>query len=130
MRKNKESFPVEFTLAPLVDENLEYTGWVFTVMDIAERKLYENMLKQAKEEAEEANRSKSEFLTNMSHELRTPLNSIIGLTELTLNTKLTTDQQEYLDIVRQSSYSLLEFLNTILDFSKIENKKIKLEDEL
>ncbi|RPJ09329.1 MAG: response regulator [Spirochaetaceae bacterium] len=125
-RKN-ELFFAEITVAPLVDENGENTGWVCAVTDIRERKIYESMLKEAKEDAESANRAKSEFLTNMSHELRTPLNSIIGMTELTLETQLTRDQREYLEIVRQSSLSFLQLLNTILDFSKIETGKIELE---
>ncbi len=95
--------------------------------DISERKQAQEMIKQAQKMAEDASRAKSEFLTIMSHEIRTPLNAIIGMTRLTLSTRLDPHQREYLDVVLISSDHLLTLLNNFLDFSKIEAGKFVLE---
>jgi PAS domain S-box-containing protein len=94
--------------------------------DITERKLAEEALRRARDEAEAGNRAKSEFLANMSHELRTPMAGVLGMIDLVLANGVTPQQKEYLETARDSADSLLLLLNEILDLSKIEAKRLEL----
>jgi len=115
------------TKVPLFDNNGEVTGLAGVSRDITARKKAELEWQRAKEAAEAASRAKSEFLANMSHEIRTPLNGIIGMTDLALDTEITSEQREYLETVKLSADSLLGVINDILDFSKVEAGKVELE---
>ena len=101
---------------------------IVTIVDVSVRKHYEQQLERAKRAAEEADRSKTQFISIMSHELRTPLNGIIGMMELAGREPLSEKQQKCLQNAKRSADDLLHILNDILDFAKLENDKLRLEE--
>ena len=94
-----------------------------------ERNLMEESLRQAKQAAEEASRTKSRFVANMSHELRTPMTGVLGMLDLALQSCDETDRTDYIETAQRSARSLLRILNDVLDLAKVEAGKFSLDSK-
>ncbi|MCU0491567.1 MAG: ATP-binding protein [Chloroflexaceae bacterium] len=124
--KDGRALPVLITGVPRYQQG-QFAGAIKVITDLTVQKQIEATLADARDQALDASRLKSEFLATVSHEIRTPMNGIIGMAELLLDSPLTDEQREYAGIVRQSGESLLNIINDILDFSKIEADKMTLD---
>ncbi|HWN67090.1 MAG TPA: response regulator [Haliangium sp.] len=113
--------------SPEIDAHDNATALFGVTHDITKRKQDEDELVRAREDALAASRVKSQFLANMSHEIRTPLNGVLGLTALLLDSALSADQRELLEMVRTAGRTLHELIEGVLDISKIEAGKLELE---
>ena len=126
LRKDGSTVPVAMTISPILDGSV-VTGISIFGRDITQQRDAAAALEQARQEALESSRLKSEFLATMSHEIRTPMNGVIGLTSLLLETELDDVQLQYAEGVRGAGEALLNVINDILDFSKLEAGKIVLD---
>ena len=124
--RDGSALPVAYTATPIRKEG-QVVGAVVSFRDIAERQAAEQAMREARDMAEAAARTKAEFLANMSHEIRTPMNAVIGMAHLALRTELDPRQRDYVEKIQASGQHLLGIINDVLDFSKIEAGKLEVE---
>ncbi len=126
-RKDGSPFWKELTIFPIFNAQGELTNYISISRDLKEQKQAELALLKGREQAEQANLAKSQFLAMMSHEIRTPLNVILGMQELLLTTRLEQQQSDYVKTATEAGVLLLDLINDILDLTKVESGKLELE---
>ena len=117
---------LEAYAAPVLGDSGEVVGALSLFRDVTGTHQQTLDLQRAKEEAQEADQAKSEFLSRMSHEIRTPLNAILGMIDLLWETNLTQDQQEYVRICRNAGNNLMSLINNILDLSRVQSGQLEI----
>jgi PAS domain S-box-containing protein len=123
--KDGTLIPLDLSISAYVYEGAQFFTGV--LRDNRERARILRDLERAKEEAEQASRTKSEFLAVMSHEIRTPMNGVIGMIDVLQQGSLRDDQIETVGLIRESAYSLLGVINDILDYSRLEAERLEID---
>ena len=118
---------VSYNATTFYDRNRTLQGVFAAARDVTEQKRVELELNEARAVAESASQTKSDFLASMSHEIRTPMNAIMGIADLLAQTKLSAQQDKYVQIFRRAGDNLLNLINDILDLSKVEASQLELE---
>lgn len=126
---NGEESLAEVRNTPLHDESGKLTGAIEVTHFLNEQEKIALKLKRAQEDAETANRARSEFVATMSHEVRTPMNAVLGMTDLLRLTDLKRKQKNYVQIIESSGNMLLSLVDNVLDFSTLESGKLVLHEQ-
>ena len=128
VRKDGRVIWTETAVTLIVDPLSGQKEWIAALRDVSERKAIETELLEAKRQAEQAARAKSDFLATMSHEIRTPMNGVVGFANLLLETPLSPEQERFATHVRDAGRSLMTVINDILDFSRLEAGRLELRE--
>lgn len=125
-RKNQTCFPVQIRISLLTGED-GFFG-VCRACNIVQQNQTERELQYAKEGIEQAQKERNEFVANVTHELRTPVNGVMGLAQNLLDTELTNEQRETVDLIDHCCKNMIKIINNILDFSKLQAGKFTIEN--
>ena len=120
-RKDGEIYPEYLSISSVKNKSGEISHYIAHFMDISEQKNNEENLRQARQQADASNASKSRFLASMSHEIRTPMNAVLGILDLLKDTTLSEKQLSFISTARESGELLMTIINDILDFTKMDN---------
>jgi len=123
-RKDGSTIWSEIRVAPVCDETGKLTHHIWTLTDVTSVHRHETTLREARDEAEAANKAKSDFLSRMSHELRTPLNSIIGFSKLLKMAPMGTRELSNIDRIHRAGKHLLNLINDVLDIERTESEQL------
>ena len=126
LHKDGHEVPVLIALAALHDDDGQRMGLIAVATDLSERDKLEAELRASEARAQAASHAKSTFLASMSHEIRTPMIGVTGMLEVLAHSRLDTDQRHAINVIQQSSQSLLQIIGDILDFSKIEAGRLEI----
>jgi PAS domain S-box-containing protein len=127
--KNGVTIDVSLTISPIRDGDGQVVGASTIARDVTERRKVEEERESAREQADRANRAKSEFLSRMSHELRTPMNAVLGFAQLLQLDHLEPEQQEATEEILKAGQHLLELIDEVLDIARIEAGRLRLSLE-
>ncbi len=114
---------------PLRDHDGQMRWLDGVILDVTDRHLVEDALREAKDRAEQSVASRTAFIAKMSHEIRTPINSILGFTEVLLGSQLTPEQEHHMETVQSAARSLLLLINDVLDTAKLDRESMELENK-
>ncbi|GAB5553576.1 MAG: hypothetical protein Sapg2KO_31670 [Saprospiraceae bacterium] len=127
LKKDGDRIWVIISGVPILGNHGETIGSMGIHFDISDLKKLQKELESAKMIAEAAQQAEKQFLANMSHEIRTPLNAIIGMTHLLADTQLSSDQTDFINVLKSSADILQGLITDVLDFSKIESGKFEIQ---
>jgi PAS domain S-box-containing protein len=126
VRRDGRNLFLEAWATPVKGDSGRVEYAIAVYVDITQLRLQRQELEKAREEAQAADRAKTDFVSRMSHEIRTPLNAILGSVDLLWETPLTQDQQEYVRLCREAGQGLMSLISNILDLSRVQEGKLEL----
>lgn len=128
IRKDGSGFPASIRQSMVGNPAEHEHAIIYIVNDLTDYNSLQKAVQEAQDASEKSMNFRKQFLSSMNHEIRTPLNAIVGMAELTLDSDLTSEHQQYLEVIKSSSEALLMTINNLLDFARIETGQMQIEE--